>query len=79
MALFQYNLLIRPKNSKKKLVKFRFRCHRFLSLVIAIYLQLASSYIHFSRETKILKLIKVLLRKNGFIVYTVFLFKQDIP
>ena len=36
-------------------------------------------YIYFSREIKILKLIKVLLRKNGFIVYIVSLLKQDIP
>ena len=53
--------LIRPKNSKKKLVKSWFRYHRFLSLVIAMYLRLVLLYIRSSREIKILKLIKVLL------------------
>ena len=75
MALFQSSLLIRPKNSKKKLVKSRFYYYRFLSLVTAIYLQLVLLYIYSSRETKTLKLIKVLLRKNRFIVYIAFLLK----
>ena len=72
---FQFSLLIRPKNSEKKLVKSQFHYRRFLSLVTAIYLQLASLYIHSSREIKVLKLTKVLLWKNGFIVYITFLFK----
>ena len=75
MVLFQSSLLIRPKNSKKKLVKSWFRYYRFLNLVTAIYLWLASLYIYFSKEIKILKLIKVLLQKNGFIVYIVSLIK----
>ena len=66
---------IRLKNFKKKLVKSQFHYYRFLSLVIAVYSQLASSYVCFSREIKILKLTKVLLQKNGFIVYTVSLLK----
>jgi hypothetical protein len=66
---------MRPKNSEKKLVKSQFYYHRFLSLVIAVYLQLALLYIRFSREIKILKLTKVLLRKNGSIVYAASLFK----
>jgi hypothetical protein len=77
-VLFQSSLLTGPKNSKKKLVKSQFHYRRFLSLVIAVYSQLALLYIYSSRETKILKLIKVPLQKNGFIVYTVSLFKQDI-
>ena len=75
MALFQSSLLIRPKNFKKKLVKSQFYYPRFLSLVTAIYLQLVLLYIYSSRETKTLKLIKVLLRKNRFIVYIAFLLK----
>jgi hypothetical protein len=75
MALFQSSSLMRPKNSKKKLVKSRFRYCRLLSLVIAVYLQLASLYIYSSKKTKILKLIKVLLRKNGSIVCAVSLLK----
>ena len=74
-VLFQFSLLIRLKNSKKKLVKSQFHYYRFLNLVIAIYLQLVLLYIHFSKEIKILKLIKVLLQKNGFIVYIASLFK----
>ena len=70
---------MRPKNSKKKLVKFRFRCRRFLSLVTAIYSQLASSYVYSSKEIKILKLIKVPLWKNRSIIYIAFLLKRDIP
>jgi hypothetical protein len=66
---------MRPKNSKKKLVKSQFYYYRFLSLVTAIYLQLVLLYIHSSREIKILKLMKVLLQKNGFIVYIVSLLK----
>jgi hypothetical protein len=77
-VLFQSSSLIRPKNSKKKLVKSQFHYYRFLSLVIAVYLQLVLLYIHSSKEIKILKLIKVLLQKNGFIVYIAFLLKQDI-
>jgi hypothetical protein len=69
---------MRPKNSEKKLVKSRFYYYRFLSLVIAVYLQLALLYIYSNREIKILKLTKVLLQKNGFIVYIVSLLKQDI-
>ena len=69
---------MRPKNSEKKLVKSQFCCRRFSSLVTAIYSRLASSYIYFSREIKISKLIKVLLQKNGSIVYTASLLKQDI-
>ena len=75
VVLFQPSLLIWPKNSEKKLVKSWFRYYRFLSLVIAIYLRLASLYIYFSKEIKILKLIKVPLRKNGFIVYIISLLK----
>jgi chemotaxis methyl-accepting protein methylase len=66
---------MRPKNSKKKLVKSQFYYYRFLSLVTVIYLQLVLLYIHSSREIKILKLIKVLLQKNGFIFYAVSLLK----
>ena len=58
---FQFSSPIRPKNSKKKLVKSQFHYCRFLSLVIAVYSQLALLYIYFSRETKILKLMKILL------------------
>ena len=79
MVLFQFSLLIRPKNSKKKLIKSWFYYYKFSNLVTAIYLQLALLYIYSSREIKVLKLIKVLLQKNGFIVYTASLFKQDIP
>jgi len=61
VALFQSSLLIRPKNSEKKLVNSRFRYCRFLSLVTAVCLQLALLYVCSSREIKILKLIKVLL------------------
>ena len=78
MALFQSSLLIRPKNSKKRLVKSRFHYYRFLSLVIAIYLRLALLYIYSNREIKILKLIKVLLQKNRSIVYIVSLLKLNI-
>ena len=53
MALFQFSLLIRPKNSKKKLVKSWFHYCRFLSLVTAVYLQLVLLYIYFSRELNI--------------------------
>ena len=74
-ALFQFSLLIRLKNFKKKLVKSQFHYYRFLSLVIAVYLQLVLLYIHSSKEIKILKLTKVLLQKNGFIVYTTSLLK----
>jgi hypothetical protein len=49
--------------------------YRFLSLVIAIYLRLVLLYVYFSREIRVLKLIKVLLRKNGSIVYTASLLK----
>ena len=66
---------MRPKNSKKKLVKSRFYYHKFLSLVTAVYLWLALLYIYSSKEIKVLKLTKVLLQKNGFIVYTASLFK----
>jgi hypothetical protein len=75
MVLFQFSSLMRPKNSKKKLVKSQFHYYRFLSLVIAVYLWLALLYIHSSREIKILKLTKVLLWKNGFIVYVISLLK----
>ena len=74
-ALFQSSSLIRPKNSEKKLVKSQFYYHRFLSLVTAVYLQLVLLYIYSSRETNILKLIKVLLQKNESIVYAAFLLK----
>ena len=77
-ASFQFSSLTRPKNSEKKLIKSWFHYHRFSNLVIAIYLQLASSYMHSSREIKILKLTKVLLQKNGSIVYTASLLKRDI-
>ena len=77
-ALFQFSLPTRPKNSEKKLVKSQFYYHRFLSLVIAVYSQLALLYIYFSREIKILKLIKVLLRKNRSIICIISLLKQDI-
>jgi len=79
VALFQSSLLIRPKNSKKKLVKSRFRYYRFLSLVIAMCSRLALLYIRFSKEIKILKLIKVPLWKNRSIVRAASLFKRDIP
>ena len=69
---------MRLKNSEKKLVKSRFYYYRFLSLVTAVYLQLASLYIHSSKEIKILKLTKVPLWKNGFIVYIASLLKRDI-
>ena len=75
VVLFQFSSPTRPKNSEKKLVKSQFRYHKFLSLVIAIYSQLALLYIHFSKEMKILKLIKVLLQKNKFIIYTASLLK----
>ena len=52
MALFQSSSLIKPKNSKKKLVKSWFHCYRFLNLITAIYLQLALLYIHFSKKKK---------------------------
>jgi len=74
-ALFQSSLLIRPKNSKKKLVKSRFCYHRFLSLVIAMCSRLVSLYVRSSREIKVLKLTKVPLWKNGSIVYTASLLK----
>jgi hypothetical protein len=74
-VLFQSSSLIRPKNSKKKLVKSQFHYYGFLSFLIAIYSQLALLYIYSSREIKILKLIKVPLQKNGFIVYIVSLLK----
>ena len=61
--------------TEKKLVKSRFRYYRFLSLVIAIYLQLVSLYVCFSREIKILELTKVPLRKNGSIVRIASLLK----
>jgi hypothetical protein len=77
-VLFQSSSLMRPKNSKKKLIKSQFHYHRFLSLVTAVYLWLALLYIHSSKEIKILKLTKVLLRKNRFIVYTASLLKQNI-
>jgi hypothetical protein len=77
-VLFQSSSLIRPKNSEKKLVKSWFYYCRFLSLVIAVYSQLVLLYIHSSREIKILKLIKVPLRKNRFIVCTASLLKWDI-
>ena len=77
-ALFQSSLLMRPKNSEKKLVKSQFRYYRFLSFITAVYSQLALLYIYSSREIKILKLIKVLLWKNGFIVYIASLLKRDI-
>ena len=66
---------MKPKIFKKKLVKSQFHYCRFSSLVTAVYLQLALSYIHSSREIKILKLTKVLLQKNGFIVYIASLLK----
>ena len=69
---------MRPKNFEKKLVKSQFYCCRFLSLVTAIYSQLALLYIYSSREINILKLTKVPLQKNGSIVYTASLLKQDI-
>ena len=75
MALFQFSLLIRPKFFKKKLVKSQFYYCRFLSLVTAVYLQLALLYIHSSREIKVLKLTKVLLQKNGSIVHVASLLK----
>ena len=75
MALFQSNLLTRPKNFKKKLVKSQFHYYGVLNLVIAVYLQLALLYVCFSKKTKVLKLIKVLLWKNGSIVYVVSLLK----
>jgi hypothetical protein len=77
-VLFQFSSLIRLKNSKKKLVKSWFHYYKFLSLVTAVYSQLALLYIYSSKKIKILKLIKVPLRKNGFIVYIAFLLKQDI-
>jgi hypothetical protein len=77
-VLFQSSLPMRPKNSKKKLVKSRFHYHRVLSLVIAVYSQLALLYVYFSKEIKIIKLIKVPLWKNGSIVHIASLFKQDI-
>jgi hypothetical protein len=46
--------------------------------VTAVYLQLVLLYIYSSREIKILKLIKVLLQKNRFIVYAASLLKRDI-
>jgi hypothetical protein len=75
VVLFQFNSLTRPKNSKKKLVKSQFYYCRFLSLVTAVYLQLVLSYIHSSKEIKILKLTKVLLWKNESIIYTASLLK----
>jgi hypothetical protein len=69
---------MRPKNSKKKLVKSQFYYYRFLNLVTAVYLQLALLYIHSSREIKISKLIKVPLQKNKSRVYIASLLKQDI-
>ena len=75
MALFQSSLPTRPKNSEKKLVKSQFCYYRFLSLVIAIYSQLVLLYIYSSKEIKFLKLTKVLLKKNGSIIYAVSLFK----
>ena len=74
-VLFQSNSPMRPKNSKKKLVKSQFRYYRFSSLVIAVYSQLALLYIHSNKEMKILKLTKILLWKNGFIVYAASLLK----
>jgi hypothetical protein len=78
VVLFQSSSLTRPKNSKKKLVKSQFYYYRFLSLVTAVYSQLALLYIHSSKEIKISKLTKVPLRKNKSIVYTASLLKQDI-
>jgi len=66
---------IRPKNSEKRLVRSQFYYYRFLSLVTAIYLRLALLYVRSSRETKVLKLIKVLLQKNRSMVYAAFLLK----
>jgi hypothetical protein len=74
-VLFQSSLPIRPKNSEKKLVKSQFHYYKLLSLVIAVYLQLVLLYIHSNKEIKILKLTKVLLQKNKFIVYTASLLK----
>jgi len=75
VALFQSSSLIRPKNSKKKLVKSWFHYYRFLSLVIVVCLRLVLLYICSSREIKVLKLIKVLLWKNRSMVYVVSLLK----
>jgi hypothetical protein len=74
-VLFQFSSPMRPKNSEKKLVKSRFYYYRFLNLVTAVCLQLVLLYIYFSKETKILKLIKILLQKNGSIVYIASLLK----
>ena len=74
-ALFQSSSPIRPKNSEKKLIKSQFHCRKFLNFVTAVYSQLALLYIHFSKEIKVLKLTKVLLQKNGFIIYTASLLK----
>ena len=74
-ALFQSSSPTRPKNFEKKLVKSQFHYYRFLSLVTAVYSQLALLYVYSSKEIKILKLIKMLLRKNGFTVYAVSLLK----
>jgi len=59
-------------------VKSWFHYYRFLSLVTAVYSQLALLYVRSSREIKVLKLMKVLLRKNGSIVYTASLLNWDI-
>jgi hypothetical protein len=77
-VLFQSSSPIRPKNSEKKLVKSQFYYYRFSSLVTAVYLWLVLLYIYSSREIKILKLMKVPLRKNRFIVCIASLLKQDI-
>jgi len=66
---------MRPKNSEKKLIKSQFYYYRFLSLVTAVCSRLALLYVRFSREIKVLKLIKVPLRKNRFMVRAASLLK----
>ena len=78
VALFQSSSPIRPKNSKKKLVKSRFCYYRFSSLVTAVYLRLVLLYVRSSKEVKVLKLTKVPLQKNGSMVYVASLFNWDI-
>ena len=47
---FQFNSFTRLRNSEKKLVNSQFLCQRILSLIIAVYSWLASSYVC-SRKT----------------------------
>ena len=46
---FQFNSSTRSKNSEKKLINSQFLCQKISSLIIAVYSQLASSYVCLKR------------------------------